>query len=83
MTKKKDAYSRFSAKLSEEEFRRYWGDRDEGMIAARNSYWKLAEMTDDEIEKREFLKTADKLDAQLEILNSVFLSIEKFRVVDP
>lgn len=77
---KKDAYSRFTAKLSEEKFRRYWGERDEGMIAARNANWHLAEMTSDEKEKREFLKTAEKLDAQLDLLNSMFLCLEKFRI---
>ena len=80
MAQKKDAYSNFKAKLSEENFRRYWGGREETMIAAMEANRLLAELTKDRKEKREYTKEADRLYNQASILGDVFMSLEMFRI---
>ena len=78
---KKDAYTSFKGKyLYEEEFRRYWGNREEIMIDAMVANRKLAEMTKDPAEKKKFEDEADKLYIKCNILGDVFMSLEAFRV---
>lgn len=77
---KKDSYTLFRKfKLSEEEFRRCWGKRDEEMCEAMTANYKLAEMTKNPKEKKKFLKEADRLHIRLGMLCEVFMSLERFR----
>jgi hypothetical protein len=77
----KDTYTSFRKfKLSEEEFRRCWGERYEAMVEAMNANNKMADMTKDRAEKREYRKEANRLYVRVDMLGEIFMSLEMFRV---